>query len=194
MYLSMSIGSPWNGKMAEYLSTRHGKIDAETGLSLMRDLGTGNVQAVLYDFAHRQVRVANASVDKIPAYKREFVTYDLDQAEEKFARYDAAMMCEEAVIILPRPGLDPQRRRSAPDKQSIWISYKLDRDEHIDIAIFDTLGNPVASLFSGLQMAGSHQISWDGKGDLGHDVPIGLYPCKLKSGPSSETLKLVRIK
>jgi len=193
IYLSMSIGSPWNGKMHEFLRPRLGKIDAETGLSLMRDLGTGNVHAVLYDFARREVRVANASADKIPAYEREFVTFDLDRAKEKFAVYELAVVCEE-VNILPRRRLESDRKNSTSDKPGSRIDYELDKEESIEIAIFDTLGNLVATLFSGMQTSGSHQTSWNGKDKSGQDLPDGLYPCKLKSGRNTDTLKLFRIR
>ncbi len=193
VYFSMGANSSWNNKVYQYLQSRHGQITAATGASLMHDLKTGDVHAVVYDFAHRQVRVANASPDMVPGYDREFVTYDLDRADSVFAHYEATLVPDELNGTQPI-SITMSQNYPNPFNPSTSIAYELPEDGEAEIKVFNTLGNPVATLFDGFQSAGLHQIKWEGRDDSGNDLPSGLYICKLKSDQTTRTIKLLRIR
>lgn len=62
------------------------------------------------------------------------------------------------------------------------------------IIIFNSLGQYVRTLYQGTVGAGSFEIQWDGKTDLGNNLPTGIYYAALKIGLFSQTIKLVMIK
>ncbi len=193
VYFSMGVGSSWNTKVYQYLQPRYGQITAETGASLMRDLKTGNVHAVVYDFAHRQVQVANASPGMIPGHDRTFVTYHLDRADTVFAHYEATVVPKRSNDGLPASTVLMQSYPN-PFNPITSIVYELATDGEAEIRVFDMLGHPVATLFKGFQAAGRHQVKWEGRDDNGKDLPSGIYICRLKSNQITKTIKLLRIR
>ncbi len=100
--------------------------------------------------------------------------------------------CKILKISLPQQA-ESGRKIVSPEKPDHRIDHQLDKEESIEIAIFDTLGNLVATLFSGMQTAGSHPISWNGKDNSGHGLSRGLYPCKRRSGLNTATSRLFRV-
>lgn len=83
VYASMGLDSNWNGKVFGYLRERYGKIDEKVCMGLMRDLGTGDLHAVVYDVTDLEIWVANAGRDGTPAFKREFVYLGLRAAFDR---------------------------------------------------------------------------------------------------------------
>jgi len=74
------------------------------------------------------------------------------------------------------------------------ISYQLSAFSEIEISIYDLLGRRINTLVSGKQPAGSHQISWNAKNDLGQTVSAGVYLLRFKSENIVQTKKLVLLK
>jgi hypothetical protein len=69
------------------------------------------------------------------------------------------------------------------------LSYSLDKTGPIELSIFNTLGQRVAVLISGLQTVGSHQAVWNAEG-----LPSGSYFARLEAGQSFRTVRLVLTK
>jgi len=159
----------------------------------MHDLKTGDVHAVVYDFAHRQVQVANASPDMIPGYDRTFVTYNLDRADTVFAHYGATGVSKKRPTFRPTEFALLQNYPN-PFNPGTVIVYELPRDGEAAVRIFNTLGIPVATLFDGFQSAGHHQVKWEGMDGVGKELPSGIYICRLTSNQTTRTIKLLRVK
>lgn len=66
------------------------------------------------------------------------------------------------------------------------IRYRLARGCHVTLLIINSLGEIVASLVSGHQNSGQHSVSFDASG-----LSSGTYFCRLSSGSSQHTKKLV---
>lgn len=62
-----------------------------------------------------------------------------------------------------------------PFNSSTTFQYKLKRDGFVEFYIFNILGKRVNTLVSENQIAGTHQIRWDGKDFLGNPVASGEY-------------------
>ena len=56
------------------------------------------------------------------------------------------------------------------------------------------VGQQVATLASGVQGAGPHQVQWALRDDRGNAVPNGIYFYQLSSGGRQETRKLVVVR
>ena len=54
--------------------------------------------------------------------------------------------------------------------------------------VYDAAGNLVSRLAAGIQAAGEHRLSWNAAG-----AKPGVYFCKLITGNSSHTARLVRV-
>jgi len=69
------------------------------------------------------------------------------------------------------------------------IQYTLPVAAHVEIRIFNTLGQQVASLIDEKQTAGAHRIQWDGSG-----FPSGLYFYQIQAGEFCDTKKCLMLK
>jgi hypothetical protein len=69
------------------------------------------------------------------------------------------------------------------------ISYQLPVSSHVDLSIYNLLGQKVATLVSERQSAGAYKVEWDaGK------LSSGVYLCRLHAGSHIQTKKMILIK
>ena len=82
-----------------------------------------------------------------------------------------------------------------PFNPSTTIHFTIEEQARAELAVFDAAGAHVRQLINGRTMSqGVHQIPWNGRDDLGHGVPAGVYFYRLKVGNFSETRRMVLIK
>lgn len=74
------------------------------------------------------------------------------------------------------------------------IQFNLNRAEIVQLQIFNSLGQKVATLLDDLRAAGMHTVYWNGVDDNGQAVATGVYFYKLTAGSLSETRKMVLLK
>ena len=77
-----------------------------------------------------------------------------------------------------------------PFNPSTTISYSIDKIEEINIAAYDTLGNEMEVLYSGIQDVGNHNIVWSPNSD----VSSGTYFIKLSTPKNQLISKVTYIK
>ena len=71
------------------------------------------------------------------------------------------------------------------------IRYHLPKSGHVEIVIFNLLGQRVRVLVDEVRRAGSHEVPWDGTDEYGHQVASNVYFCRLKAGESVQIKKMV---
>jgi hypothetical protein len=59
------------------------------------------------------------------------------------------------------------------------------------LGVYDVTGRRVRALWNGLQTAGSHALWWDGRDDLGHTLPAGIYLVRLHAPRFAQTARLL---
>ncbi|MFO7637864.1 MAG: M14 family zinc carboxypeptidase [bacterium] len=59
------------------------------------------------------------------------------------------------------------------------------------VAMFDAAGREVRVLTDGVRPAGSYDLHWDGRDDVGRRLPAGVYYCRL-SADTQHTVRIVR--
>jgi hypothetical protein len=74
------------------------------------------------------------------------------------------------------------------------ITYHLPQSGHVEIAIFNLLGQRVRVLVDELKRAGSHEVPWDGTDEFGHQVSSNVYFCRLKAREFVQVKKMVLMK
>lgn len=60
------------------------------------------------------------------------------------------------------------------------ISFSLDKEQRVELSVFDVRGRLISNLARGTLLAGSHHRSWGGMDDHGRAMPSGTYVFRLK--------------
>lgn len=78
-----------------------------------------------------------------------------------------------------------------PFNPSTNIKFSISQNEHVEIVIYNILGQKVKTLVNKKLLAGFHQVVWDGKNDQGLKVSTGIYLLKMKSKDFIQTRKMM---
>jgi hypothetical protein len=74
------------------------------------------------------------------------------------------------------------------------ISLDLAHEGQVEIRIFDVAGHVVRTLVNSAQVAGRHDVIWDGLDDAGRRASSGVYFYRLRTADYSATKKMVTLK
>ncbi len=74
------------------------------------------------------------------------------------------------------------------------ISYTLQHAGQVSVAVYNLLGQQIATLVDERQNAGTFSISWDGRDHDGRTVASGVYFYRLKTGDIAQTKKMILLK
>jgi len=74
------------------------------------------------------------------------------------------------------------------------IKLDLPKPSHVELIIYNLLGQKVKTLLDSELQSGSHLIQWDGNNDFNQSVSSGLYLCRMKAGNYRELKKVVLIR
>ena len=72
------------------------------------------------------------------------------------------------------------------------VAYALPAGGAVRLGIFDVAGRRIATLVDGVQPAGRHVASWDGRDASGFPVAAGVYLVRLESGGQVRNGKVLR--
>ena len=73
-----------------------------------------------------------------------------------------------------------------PFNTETLIDYYIPQDGHIEIMVYNVLGQKVNTLVSAYQQAGEHRTGWDGSNSAGEKCASGIYVCRLVVGDISD--------
>jgi hypothetical protein len=76
-----------------------------------------------------------------------------------------------------------------PFNPTTAISYQLSANSFVTLKVFDLHGREVATLVNDVVPAGRYKVTWDA-----HNMPSGVYFCRLNAGTFSATEKLILVK
>jgi len=81
-----------------------------------------------------------------------------------------------------------------PFNSQTSIEFYLEKNSDVFIALFNTVGEKVATLANGKRIAGRHIIPFFGQDDHGRSLPSGIYYGFLKTNNQVVSLKMVLMK
>jgi len=81
-----------------------------------------------------------------------------------------------------------------PFNPSTTINYTLRISSHVEISIYNLIGQKINTLVSDIKSAGEHTVVWDGSDSFGKQVPTGIYFYQLRTADFVETRKMLRLK
>ncbi len=74
------------------------------------------------------------------------------------------------------------------------IKYTLPEDCHVELILYNILGQKVKTLVNEYQSAGYRMIHWNGKDDKGNEIASGVLFYKIKTPKYSETKKMILLR
>ncbi len=81
-----------------------------------------------------------------------------------------------------------------PFNPTVRIGFRLGRADRVELAVFDVRGVRMRTLYKGVMQAGSHELAWNGRTDDGATAAAGSYFCRLATGTSFYTQKMILLK
>ena len=78
-----------------------------------------------------------------------------------------------------------------PFNASTTLEYSLSQTRPVHVAVYDIQGRKVATLMDGMQDAGTHSVTWNGRGDNGEVASSGFYFFKLQADGVIKNQKVV---
>jgi len=79
-------------------------------------------------------------------------------------------------------------------QRSAVISYRLLREETVQLRIVNLLGQTVKMFTPGKQSAGKHHIFWNGRNEQAQVVPSGIYFYELTAGDFHQARKMILVR
>ncbi len=76
-----------------------------------------------------------------------------------------------------------------PFNPTTTLTFSVPTSTHVSLKIYDVTGRYVTTLVNGWQMAGSHEVLFDG-----NRYPSGIYFCQLSTGTFHDVTKMVLLK
>ena len=74
------------------------------------------------------------------------------------------------------------------------IGFALPTAGHVELVVYNVLGQKVATIVDGTRGAGHHEVSWQGVDDGGSRVTSGIYFYRLTTSNYTETKKMMLVK
>ena len=122
-----------------------------------------------------------------------FPVGNLHAFPDKLAEWQT-LATEDENISLEPSSFSLKQNYPNPFNPSTEISFSLEANSNIELAIFNVIGQKVRVLENGSRLAGTHTIKWDGRDQLGNAMPTGLYFYTLTDGANSITKKMALMK
>ena len=81
-----------------------------------------------------------------------------------------------------------------PFNNSVSISFEMPNSKIVNLAIFDMKGRNIRKMNLGVLGTGFHKVFWDGKNNLGSEIPSGIYMAVLEIGGEFNFQKISLVK
>ncbi|NTW32293.1 MAG: T9SS type A sorting domain-containing protein, partial [Bacteroidetes bacterium] len=78
-----------------------------------------------------------------------------------------------------------------PFKESVTISYKLNKGENVNVEIFSITGQKIKTLSNNYQSEGTHSLVWNGTDNNNNKLPLGFYFYRISTGEFNHSGKLI---
>jgi hypothetical protein len=81
-----------------------------------------------------------------------------------------------------------------PFNPETTIKYHLPKTSIVDISIFNTAGQKVKTLVSGIQQSNCYEVKWNGTNETGQRAASGIYIYRIRAGEFIKVRKMIMLK
>ena len=81
-----------------------------------------------------------------------------------------------------------------PFIQDVTITYQMSHRGEVDLVVYDVSGRLIRKLESDMINSGSYTVMWDGRDNIGHIIPAGIYFILFKIDGYNKVEKIVKIR
>jgi hypothetical protein len=81
-----------------------------------------------------------------------------------------------------------------PFNSSTRIQFQLATAEHVQLEVFNSVGQLVTTLMDGTRPAGSYEVAWNGTSSSGLSVASGLYIYRIQAGSFMDTKRMMLVR
>ncbi len=81
-----------------------------------------------------------------------------------------------------------------PFNPSTTIRYTLQRPSHVELNIYNSLGQVIVTLVDTFKASGEYSVTWEGKDRLGKHLPSGTYYYTIRTGDYTSAKKMIYVK
>ncbi|RMG39676.1 MAG: T9SS C-terminal target domain-containing protein [Methanobacteriota archaeon] len=78
-----------------------------------------------------------------------------------------------------------------PFNPSTIITYDLPKATHVELTVYNLLGQRIITLVKGDKAAGRYEVRWDGRDQFGNRVASGVYLFRLKTPDYTRVRKML---
>jgi len=133
-------------------------------------------------------------VNELAVYQGElFVTGSFTGAGNTPSQHVARWGVQQVGIVTPRIPIMFSAFPN-PFRASSTVTYELEAPGRVRLSVFDVQGRRLAVVSDGVETAGRHERTWDGRNERGVRVPTGTYYLLLETPDARGTRKLTRIR
>lgn len=107
-----------------------------------------------------------------------------------------ATSCQTVVVVQGEgpSGAGTTQNYPNPFNPSTNIYFELPLASHVNLSIYNVLGQHVTTLRDDFMTAGSHVVEWDGTNEAGNRLSSGIYFYRLATGDNVQTKKMLMVK
>ncbi len=111
----------------------------------------------------------------------------------------ASSVCVTVVVVSSKSESLPKafslsQNYPNPFNPETVIKYTLPEDCHVELILYNILGQKVKTLVNQHQSAGYKMVHWNGRDDEGNEIASGLYFYRIETPKYSETKKMVLLR
>lgn len=153
------------------------------------ELPNGSTIEFEWDVGHT-IRPNGEILEGNPAIPQEIIPFTSDNYETYF--YDLILKCFDYlgrttdIQSVSSKDVISDFKINNPISDLGLISFSLERNDYVDLKIFDISGREIATLIQGNLTDGPHKINWTPK-----ELSIGTYIVRLRSGNIIKTIKFI---
>jgi len=118
--------------------------------------------------------------------------YNINKTEPVIENSSVSLSNPTNVSVPKEYGLD--QNYPNPFNPDTQIKYALPANSHVELVVYNVLGQSVRILVNQDMPAGSHEANWDGKDENGNQVSSGIYFYRLSAGSYGATKKMMMLK
>lgn len=136
----------------------------------------------LWDYAGEEV-----VVEVVDAFQGGWGWYAIDEIQVRNATLIDTDVSSEPNAAPTTFGL--MQNYPNPFNPNTNIQFQIPKDGHVTLSVFNTLGQPVATLMDQFMKSGTHQVTFDAT-----HFPSGIYCCRLQAENFTQMKKMMLLK